>query len=45
LILDALQSGEVERATEMMLHHIGHIEADLDLRTGESLTLKEALNL
>ena len=45
LILEALQTGDVDRATEMMLHHIGHIEADLDLRTGESLTLKEALNL
>jgi DNA-binding GntR family transcriptional regulator len=44
-ILDAIEAGDVARATDMMLHHIGHIEADLDLRTSEALTLREALNL
>lgn len=44
-ILDALEGGDVVGATSMMLHHINHIEADLDLRTGESLTLREALKL
>lgn len=45
LILEALQSGDADRAADMMLHHIGHIEADLDLRMGNILTLREALNL
>ncbi len=44
-ILDALEKKDVAHATECMLHHIAHIEADLDLRVGEALTLKDALNL
>ena len=44
-ILDALEKGDVDKATAMMLEHIGHIEADLDLRVGEALSLKQALNL
>lgn len=44
-ILNALERGDVVQATDMMIHHINHIEADLDLRTGESLTLREALKL
>ena len=44
-VLDALEAGDVSLATELMLHHIGHIEADLDLRVGDGLTLKQALNL
>ncbi|MBP1852997.1 GntR family transcriptional regulator [Rhizobium halophytocola] len=44
-ILDALEKGDVDKATSLMLHHIGHIEADLDLRGGEALSLRQALNL
>jgi DNA-binding GntR family transcriptional regulator len=44
-ILEALERRDVARATELMLHHISHIEADLDLRSGESMTLREALHL
>lgn len=42
-ILDALEAGDVETATRKMLHHIDHIEADLDLRSIDSLSLKDAL--
>lgn len=44
-ILDALETGNVDRACALMLHHIDHIEADLDLRVQEGLTLKDALAL
>lgn len=44
-ILDALESGDAERAKRLMLHHIDHIEADLDLRNKEGLALKDALSL
>lgn len=44
-VLDALESGDVDKACELMLHHINHIEADLDLRVQEALTLKDALGL
>ncbi|KPF41143.1 GntR family transcriptional regulator [Rhizobium sp. AAP43] len=44
-ILDALERGDVEAATASMLHHIGHIEADLDLREIEAMTLKDALSI
>jgi DNA-binding GntR family transcriptional regulator len=44
-ILDALEAGDVDRACSLMLHHIDHIEADLDLRVQEGLTLKDALAL
>lgn len=44
-ILDALEAGDVEKATEHMLHHISHIEADLDLRTGEMMSLRNALKI
>jgi DNA-binding GntR family transcriptional regulator len=44
-VLDALEAGDVDRACRMMLHHIDHIEADLDLRIRDSLTLKDALSL
>jgi DNA-binding GntR family transcriptional regulator len=43
-ILDALEKHDVGRACNLMLHHIDHIEADLDLRIQEELTLKEALS-
>ena len=44
-ILDALEAGDVDRACGLMLHHIDHIEADLDLRVQEGMTLKDALAL
>lgn len=44
-ILDALEHGDADKATRLMLHHIDHIEADLDLREQEGLTLKDALAL
>lgn len=44
-ILDALEAGDADRACDLMLHHIDHIEADLDLRIQEGLTLKDALAL
>lgn len=44
-ILNALERGDVEEATDLMLHHIDHIEADLDLSLAETRTLKDALEL
>lgn len=44
-ILDALEAKDVARACDLMLHHINHIEADLDLRVTEGMTLKDALVL
>jgi DNA-binding GntR family transcriptional regulator len=44
-ILDALEAGDADTASRLMLHHIDHIEADLDLRVQEGLTLKDALAL
>jgi DNA-binding GntR family transcriptional regulator len=44
-ILDALERHDISRACDLMLHHINHIEADLDLRVQEGLTLKDALSL
>ncbi|MEP7456630.1 GntR family transcriptional regulator [Phyllobacterium sp. SB3] len=44
-ILDALETGNAEKARELMLHHIDHIEADLDLRVKEGFALKDALAL
>ena len=45
IILEALEAGDLDLATEKMLHHINHIEADLDLRPQTALTLKDALKL
>jgi DNA-binding GntR family transcriptional regulator len=42
-VLDALENHAVDRACDLMLHHIHHIEADLDLRVQEGLTLRDAL--
>jgi DNA-binding GntR family transcriptional regulator len=42
-ILDALKDGNGERAAALMLHHIDHIEADLDLQEKQGLGLKLAL--
>lgn len=44
-LLDALEARDVEKARQIMLHHIDHIEADLDLRETEGLALKDALML
>ncbi|MBX9458709.1 MAG: GntR family transcriptional regulator [Rhizobium sp.] len=44
-ILDALETGDADTACRLMLHHIDHIEADLDLRVQGGLTLKDALTL
>ena len=44
-ILDALENGKAERASALMLHHIDHIEADLDLRVRGGPALREALEL
>lgn len=42
-ILDALEKRDGATAARLMLKHIDHIEADLDLRVTEGLGLKEAL--
>jgi DNA-binding GntR family transcriptional regulator len=44
-ILEAIEALDVARATDLMLHHINHIEADLDLRVREEIALKDALML
>lgn len=44
-IVGALEAGEVERARHLMLHHIDHIEADLDLRIRKPSGLREAFGL
>lgn len=44
-LLDALEDGDSERASTLMLHHIDHLEADLDLRPAEGLALRDALRL
>ena len=44
-LLDAVEARDVPRAQALMLRHIGHIEADLDLRVKAGLTLKDALAL
>ena len=42
-VMDALKNGNSELASALMLHHIDHIEADLDLRIKSGPTLSEAL--
>ncbi|WP_027487407.1 GntR family transcriptional regulator [Allorhizobium undicola] len=44
-ILAALEARDAKAASALMLHHIDHIEADLDLRSREGLALKDALGL
>jgi DNA-binding GntR family transcriptional regulator len=44
-IVSAIESNDLDRACELMLHHIAHIETDLDLRERKSLGLKEAFEL
>ncbi len=43
-IVGALESSDFELASRLMLHHIDHIEADLDLRVRAGPALREALN-
>lgn len=42
-IVTAIENKDLEEACRLMLHHITHIEADLDLRQRKDLGLKEAL--
>ncbi len=44
-ILDALEKGDGAQASRLMLHHIDHIEADLDLQLKQGFALKDALAL
>ena len=44
-IVSAMETNDLDRACELMLHHISHIENDLDLRERKSLGLKEAFEL
>jgi DNA-binding GntR family transcriptional regulator len=44
-ILEALERRDGERAAALMLHHIDHIEADLDLRVRQGLALRQALDV
>ena len=42
-ILAALEKRDAARASRLLLHHIDHIEADLDLRVTDGMALREAL--
>jgi DNA-binding GntR family transcriptional regulator len=42
-IIDALEARDIERAGRLMVHHIHHIEADLDLRIRRTNELRDAL--
>lgn len=44
-IVDALEKGDAEAARTLVLRHIDHIEADLDLRRNAGLALRDALEL
>jgi DNA-binding GntR family transcriptional regulator len=44
-ILAALEAGDGERASRLLLHHLDHIEADLDLRATATRGLKDVLSL
>jgi len=44
-ILDTLEQRDGNRAAHLMLHHIDHIEADLDFRAAEGLALRDALGI
>jgi DNA-binding GntR family transcriptional regulator len=43
-ILEALERGDGKAARHLMLHHIDHMEADLDLRVRSTTRLREALS-
>ena len=42
-IVDALEQRDAPEASHLIVHHIDHIEADLDLRVKDGLALKDAL--
>lgn len=42
-VLDAMEKGDGQRATTLMIRHIDHIEADLDLQAWQGLSLRDAL--
>jgi len=44
-LLDAIEAKDEGLAEELMLRHIEHMEADLDLRSPEPLSLRDALAL
>lgn len=44
-ILDALQRGDGPAAAALLVHHIDHIEADLDLQLKQGFGLKDALGV
>jgi DNA-binding GntR family transcriptional regulator len=44
-IVSALEAGDGETAAQLLVTHIDHIEADLDLRTIADLSLHEALGV
>jgi DNA-binding GntR family transcriptional regulator len=44
-IIVAIERKDLDKACHLMVHHISHIETDLDLRERKSLGLKEALDL
>ena len=44
-IVDALERHDAPQAQALIVHHIDHIEADLDLRARDALALKDALGV
>jgi DNA-binding GntR family transcriptional regulator len=44
-IVDALEQRDASAATKLIVHHIDHIETDLDLRGRDGLALRDALGL
>lgn len=44
-ILAALRDRDVQRLSGLVLHHIDHLEADLDLRPKDGLALRDALQI
>jgi DNA-binding GntR family transcriptional regulator len=44
-IVAAIERNDLDEACRLMLDHIAHIEADLDLRERRGFNLKEALEL
>jgi len=42
-IVTAIENGDLDRACHLMIHHIDHIEADLDLRVRSGPALRQAL--
>jgi DNA-binding GntR family transcriptional regulator len=42
-IVDALQARDAKRASDLIIHHVNHIEADLDLKPKAGSSLRESL--